>query len=263
VRALAKSIRDRVGPPVYGHVRRLWSPPPAIYRHLPYFGEFAVEVEPGATFRMRASGEAVENALYWSGYAHDWEKASLAAWRDRARKARLIVDVGANSGVYALAARAVNGSARIVAFEPSPRVMARLKANIALNGFAIDAREIALSDRDGTATFYDFDGVHQYSASLDPQMGGTIETKVQTRRLDDVIDGPVDLIKIDVEMHEPAVLRGMTRILARDRPVILIEVLTDAIKAEIESLTRDCGYRWTRMADDEAWTNYLLVPEAH
>jgi ribosomal protein L11 methylase PrmA len=50
----------------------------------------------------------VENDLFWAGYAGNWERVSLALWRDLARDARCVLDVGANSGVFALAAAAVS-----------------------------------------------------------------------------------------------------------------------------------------------------------
>ena len=43
-------------------------------------------------------------------------------------------------------------------------------------------------------------------------------------RLDDVVPGPVDLVKIDVEGAEPLVLRGMTTLLATWRPAIIVEL---------------------------------------
>ena len=42
-------------------------------------------------------------------------------------------------------------------------------------------------------------------------------------RLDEVVHGPVDLIKLDVEGHEPAALEGMRRLIARSHPVIVSE----------------------------------------
>jgi hypothetical protein len=47
--------------------------------------------------------------------------------------------------------------------------------------------------------------------------------QVQTCRIDDIQTDRVDLIKIDIEGHEPAALDGMKTTLARDHPVILTE----------------------------------------
>ena len=47
---------------------------------------------------------------------------------------------------------------------------------------------------------------------------------VQTARLDDYQLPPVGFIKIDVEGHEEAVLRGAAQTIARNRPVLMIEI---------------------------------------
>ena len=68
---------------------------------------------------------------------------------------------------------------------------------------------------------------------------------VDTISLDDfeLLKGEkVDLIKLDVEMHEPEI-EGMLKI-KKDRPTILIEVLSDKIASEIESLIKDLDYSY-------------------
>jgi len=46
---------------------------------------------------------------------------------------------------------------------------------------------------------------------------------VEAAKVDDLVKRRVDFCKIDVEGHEPSVIKGMTRILRRDRPIILTE----------------------------------------
>lgn len=82
--------------------------PERVYRHLHFHGDFDVEVAPGTRFRIRSYANVVENDLFWAGYAKNYERASLAVWRDLCAGAETILDVGANTGVYALAAGALN-----------------------------------------------------------------------------------------------------------------------------------------------------------
>jgi FkbM family methyltransferase len=261
VRSLVKSFRDTFGPPLYPLIRKAFGPSEAIYRHLPYHGVFTLEVAPGVGVRLCAEGLQVENELFWRGFAQSWERQSLALWRDRVGAARTILDIGANSGIYAICAKALNPAARVIAVEPSAAMAAMLKRNAALNGFAIELLEVAASDHDGEATFYDVVGGHQYSASLEAGMGGTNAYPVPVARIDTLVDGPVDLVKIDVEMHEPAVLRGMRTILERDRPTMIVEVLSDEVRGEIEEALAGLNYRWTEIRDGEHWTNFLLEAE--
>lgn len=261
MKALLKQVRDRVGPPFYPALKPLGLPR-AVYQHLPYHGVFRVHVTRRASFLLEARGAIVENELFWKGFAKSWESASLTSWLRFAGTARGILDIGANSGVFALAAKACNPSAAVVALEPSPGTARLLRRNVALNGGAIRVEELAASDRNGSATFFDMPGEHQYSASLERGMGGTVEVQVPVRRLDDLITHRVDLVKIDVEKHEPAVLRGMRGILERDRPVMLVEILDDEVRAGVEQALAGLDYAWTLLEDDEAYSNYLLEPRS-
>lgn len=207
-------------------------PPHRIYQHLHFKGPFTTYLG----FRMEARGEAVENELYWNG---GWERQSLRSWCELAGKANVILDIGANTGVYALAAKAANPGARVIAFEPVARVAQRLRGNVALNGFDIEVEEIAASDSTGTALIHDMESDFNCSASLEQcHAFNTVSYSVPTVALDDYLESrgwpAVDLIKIDVESHEPAVFRGMAKTIARFRPTILVEVLTEETGRQLE-----------------------------
>jgi FkbM family methyltransferase len=212
---------------------------------------------------MMNYGSLIENELFWRGYAGSWERASLALWRDLVPDAGYILDVGANTGTFALAAQALNPTAKVLAIEASPRVFNKLISNIKLNGFPIIASGVAASDKSGSAIFYDFDGEHQYSASLEAGMGGTLLRRVPTACLDDLLEAhgfpAVDLMKLDVELHEPAVLRGMRRFIQRHPPMILLEVLSDDVERGVRHALDGVRYDWTRIADPEG-RNFLLTP---
>lgn len=120
------------------------------------------------------------------------------------------MDVGANFGYFAslMSAR----GARVVAFEPHPEVYAALERN-ARAWPATETREQAVSDRAGVAILnepeehHDLERFNQGLASLVPMPNAT-GIEVETVTLDDLISEPVGLLKVDVEGHEPAVLRG-------------------------------------------------------
>lgn len=250
-RQILKSAQQalRHAPIVHKAIRSVWTPPPEMFQHLYFDGIFTVEVEPGASFRIESHGEQVENDLFWRGYGKGWEGNSLVAWRELAKSADTIVDVGANTGVFALAAKAVKPSARVVAIEPAKRVADKLRRNVEINGFNIEVLECAASDRNGHAPLHDFPCEHEYSASLETTMEGTVAVEVEVRRLDDMLD-QLDLVKIDVERHEPAALRGMRALLERWRPTILIEVLDAQAEEGIRKELVGLDYSW-RMIDDD------------
>jgi FkbM family methyltransferase len=119
------------------------------------------------------------------------------------------VDVGSCIGTHALFFALMCPSTRVYAFEPRDFLYERVLTNIALNekGRKIKAYPLGLSDRTGRVT-----------VNLDRR-----ECVLACRRLDDVIRGRVDLIKIDVEGMEPRVLDGAARTLARWRPLVFAE----------------------------------------
>src|SRR6185369_1528373 len=94
--------------PAFELVRRAVRLPEPLYRHLHFEGVIEVPVG-GRSFRMRHHGTQIENEVFWSGLFGRWEGASLRAWVAAARSARAILDVGANTGLYALAAGATAG----------------------------------------------------------------------------------------------------------------------------------------------------------
>ena len=121
-------------------------------------------------------------------------------------------DVGANIGVFTLlGARAVGPSGRVVAFEPVPANSEVLKRNIRLNGYEnVLVIEKAVSDRAGTAQLHlsEFCGCHSLVPNPARALGKTVT--VETVRLDEIDSlKSIDLLKIDAEGAEMAVLQGL------------------------------------------------------
>jgi hypothetical protein len=107
--------------PAYETLRRFLSVPEPIYRDLHFRGVIDVAVEE-TSFRMWHHGYQIDNEVFWSGLFGQWEGASMKVWIRAARKAQVILDVGVNTGIYALAAKAVAPLASVVAFEPVERI---------------------------------------------------------------------------------------------------------------------------------------------
>lgn len=142
------------------------------------------------------------------------------------------LDIGANLGIYSfLAARLVGPSGSVVAFEPEAEIFESLHRSVELNGFKqIRCEPFALSDTNTQSTLYV--SWHGGANSLVPEKGRyRDEMQVVVRRLDDLVDeGKLDvskvaLMKIDVEGHESATVRGMLKTLERaGYPRLWIEV---------------------------------------
>ena len=279
-RSLVKSIRDF--PPVLGILVRCfraiqqfgWRIPERVFQHLPYRGPVQVVVPNGAGFTIQSNGGAIENGLYWRGiFAHEPE--SMRQWLEHASNARCVMDIGANSGVFALSAAAA-GARAVHAFEPLPRVYRILEANVRNNSSnRVYAWPYAVGGKAGLAELYDpgIGGDAPTSASLSAQFahdhfGDLPSTSVEVITIDEFCAreglGPVDLIKLDVEGFEEHALRGMQATILRDRPVLLIEVLPEyevRLRAVVVELLGE-GYHWQAIqeGDGSPNRNVLLRP---
>ncbi|TND07980.1 MAG: methyltransferase FkbM [Bacteroidetes bacterium] len=159
------------------------------------------------------------------------------------------------------------------------RVYEKLQENIRLNGYDITAVEKAVSDHDGAAVIYDTDDEHNLSVTVNKKTaaGATIEVEIETVRIDSFIReqniGRIDLVKIDVETHEPEVLAGFGKYLALFRPSLLVEVLSDETGQKINAQVAGLGYLFfnidergscrqvERIVKSDCF-NYLLCSEA-
>lgn len=180
-----------------------------------------------ATAAMRLQPVEPYGFAVWGGNylaAGNHEAAELAIVAGVLRDRDLLVDVGANSGLFACLAASMGVPS--VALEPMPGNLDILRRNIAHNGFTdlIEIMPVAASDSIGTVPFYG----REQGASLIRGWGGQAafdKIDVPTDTLDNLVDlrDRAAFVKIDVEGAELSVLRGATRLLA-SRPPMLIEI---------------------------------------
>src|SRR5690606_37949249 len=136
-----------------------------------------------------------------------------------------VVDVGASIGyVTVISAKLVGPSGSVYAVEPFPNSIAVLESNIELNALTnVRVLQSAAGAQREKRLLY----LHEYSTlnSLYADLNKPVTSKtleVDVVRLDDVVQPPVDLVKIDVEGAELEVLAGFSGILAGSQPPILI-----------------------------------------
>jgi FkbM family methyltransferase len=132
-------------------------------------------------------------------------------------------DVGANIGAYTLIASEISG-AKVVSMEPHPQTFAVLADNVRLNArHNVTCLQVAVSDREGTTALTDgLESSLNHVLHDGEGAGRTIE--VRSQRLETICESTrmlPDIIKIDVEGHEPAVLRGLGRYRAVARAILV------------------------------------------
>ena len=140
------------------------------------------------------------------------------------RPGMTMVDVGAHIGYYTLLAAArVGPRGRVFAVEPAEENVALLRENLArARAGHVTVLPFAAGGSDAVRSFAITDSSDTHGFYQHPLQPTVRTVQVQQRALDGVIEGPVDLVKIDVEGAELEVLAGMTRILARDRRLALV-----------------------------------------
>lgn len=191
-------------------------------------------------------------------YFHSYERRELAFLHRYLRTGDVYVDVGANVGVLVVeGAAAVGAAGRVVAIEPIPGNVERLRANAALQSSAvIDVVAAAIGASTGhlalglTAQQASVGNMGSYSSSSSES---TLE--VPLRRLDDVVDefvgadGRIRLLKIDVEGMEADVLEGASALFRSGRiDAVLFERNATLTDGRPEAILTGHGFVVHRLA---------------
>ena len=138
-----------------------------------------------------------------------------------------VIDLGAHIGAYTLRlARLVGPTGRVTAVEPCDAHVECLRRSVSANGFDAwtDVVQAAASDVSGGAWLrYPPSGSSSAHGWLDDRHDGDGEP-TRTIAIDDMIEGTVRFIKVDVEGAEGRALRGASRLLERSRPTLLVEL---------------------------------------
>src|SRR4029077_10362417 len=110
-------------------------------------------------FKMSCDlSEILQRQFYFFG-TYFLEEDILSCWENTAKGAKVVLDVGANAGIYSLAALAIQPDATVHAFEPTPEIAARLRATAKVNGLdQLCVHEAAVSSKNGEAVLKRFRG---------------------------------------------------------------------------------------------------------
>ena len=177
-------------------------------------------------------------------------------------------DVGANMGLYASICASMFSPGAVDAFEPTPTTIAVLRQVVAANQLAINVIEAAAGDENGRAVLHlsaKSDSSNSMVAGF-KQSRGAVE--VETIRIDDHVDATgrtPDVMKIDVETFEPAVLAGAARTIERQRPYIVLEVLNRRGRdhgVEITEAMAPFGYSFYELSASPVWKERAAVEGA-
>jgi FkbM family methyltransferase len=171
------------------------------------------------------------------------ERRKLCHFLRHVRTGMTVWDLGANAGLYALAsARAVGPSGRVYAFEPMQRNQQFLREHLALNHVTnVLVVPFAVAEIKGTVRMAEGDSPSEFH--MDRQ--GAIEVPsidLDSWREDNDL-APPDVLKLDVEGAEDAVLRGGARTFSQHRPVIYVALHGQQQREACHALLSAWGYQ--------------------
>jgi FkbM family methyltransferase len=247
---LSRAILQAIDVPIWASLPGVcWKVRVRLVRHACFF-VLAEGLEPGVSALVSAIGQQLGIRSFW--------------------------DVGANIGYYTWLVKSIAPSAEVRMFEPDSDNLALIRATICrqtLNGITV--REVVVSDTPGMRSFSrdwisgSTGGVLENGVSYSERQWGVAVNSVTVPAIsldhERAATGGVDLIKIDVEGHEEAVIHGGLETIRRDQPIVIFECFHGG--SDIINALRPLGYVFTdaeRMALDLRRTsNFLALPRRH
>jgi FkbM family methyltransferase len=188
----------------------------------------------------------------------EYEAHMLAFFRRVLRPSMTMVDVGANMGLFSLAAAHLVGEhGRVYSVEPRGENARLLLYSAELNQFNnIHLLPTAVGASNGYSLYRTHIGGNG-SLLTKPDAGFTVPSilhptcqVVPLARLDDIIPGPVDVLKLDIEGAEAMALAGAMTLIRNYRPLITSEASAEMLERvsgvtlrDYLSITRNEGYR--------------------
>jgi FkbM family methyltransferase len=250
-RRVTQALRHRLGAPQRKRWKRKVLFP---VRNLLFRGKPISVGMDGVSVRLAPRGATA--ADLWSGL---WlERCELALTLSVLEPGMTFLDIGANAGLFAVAAAKKMSCGKVYAFEPCAGTYQLLEQNLRLNGVNnVTAIRMALSDHIGEAVLQVHapanDGRNTIGTPAGPDSQVIGQERVPLTTLDSFLEANaisrVDAMRVDVEGAELPVLRGARNLLERkDAPLILYTGYSSNTRGfgyhPVEMMWRlgDCGY---------------------
>lgn len=205
-------------------------------------------------FKMFLAGndDGVALRFFWNNF---YEKKTLSTWSDLASKAKgFILDIGAHTGVFSLAAMNINSNANIISFEPHFMNFSRLLLNIRANQFSnFRAFMFCVGEKNALVPFSISTDINYLTTggSIGKRADGTSST-IQQVALDEFLPHDVlqniSLVKIDVEGYEPNCLIGMNQIL-KTNPIVFFECINSESGKRVQEILSQYKYHFYEIDD--------------
>jgi FkbM family methyltransferase len=182
---------------------------------------------------------------YFRYFPDEYEAENFEFLTNSCKPGAVVIDIGAHIGLFSIIASQVTGNTgKVYAFEPAPSTYELLQKTLAINhnGPVIETFKKAVGRETGKITFFVSDGEADNGNSLvnykdDRPLHGidvevtSVDAFVKEKKLT-----RLDFIKIDVEGAEYDTLRGAAETLQNLKPVCIVAIHPEPIKAKGDRL---------------------------
>lgn len=223
----------------------------------PYYGYVDVNIFECPPFVLFTNNDSPSASAVL--YYREFEQTSMKVWCRLSKAATGILDVGANVGIYSLAAASLRPDLVIHAFEPNPYAFSRLRMHKMINQLHnINEHTFAVGS-DNQLVMFSWvikpGGNISSGGGIGDRKGDNFEkTVVQMVHLDstplDTVIGDRPLMKIDVEGGEVLAMQGMKKILGK-KPDIILETFSAEACRVIDGLIAPLGYTVYKIIEKE------------
>ena len=243
-----------------------------------YLGAFATrmgvlgsewyEFRPGLWMQLNVR-DLVQQTILLEGI---WDPSLTSLIESTLKPGDVFIDVGAHVGYFTLlAASRVGPAGRVLSIEPNPVTLEQLSQNVARSGLQnVLMVHTACADSHNPVRLYLHTESNSSMASLSSENATSgVAVDVSCTPLDDLCLQRglerVNLVKIDVEGAELSVLRGMSRLLRRMRPVVVLEMEPRLLESfgttrdSLVALLTEHDYRVTPLGGH---SNYVCRPDS-
>lgn len=246
---------------IYRAIKPFYAPDLHTASYLKFRGAFRLDLGEGRSLRLFNDNAGIPTRLFWKGLKGH-EPVSLKVWMQLARNARVIVDAGANFGLFGLIAKVIEPKAQVFLVEALSQHCVRIEKNLRLNAMEATVMNYALGNQQGTVKFYDMDqhdntigSLYRPFVEMHQHHRGIKEIEVPMTTLDRLMEAhklpKLDLLKVDVEGAEFELLSGALRTIQHSRPDILCEISSAENAEAIDRLISGLGFRYNIHELDE------------
>jgi FkbM family methyltransferase len=212
-------------------------------------------------------GEILYHAFWEKMFSEEIDKV-----KKYIKRGDTVIDVGGNMGFFVLILNELIGNqGKIFSFEPSKRLLERLKKTIKINNIQnVTIVNLALGETEENTTLHYNPKQTGLSSIVRDFEKGSVSERIKITTLDSfsrAISNRISFIKIDTEGFEPLVLRGAKETIKKDKPIIYIELGGDHLETSIEALKvlKELGYQCEAenidLSTTPAGVNFIATPK--